>query len=442
MKSLLFAKNASFVLTRLLIGALSALFISSFLARTLGPEGYGIYALAILCPMLAVAIGGLGLGPASVYFVSKGSFGLPEVVAKNIVISLATAGIVAMIGLVIVWSYGQELLPNVPLPLLVIALLMTFPMMMFGHLAAIFQGLQNFKEHGFFTLLPQVTSAMLLVGGFWLFGGKLTVAVLAWGGGYVLALAVVLYRFRAEIKLFFFSIKIRSHYLSESLKYGLKSHVGNLITFLNYRINVYLLGALAGTHAVGIYAVTVPVTEAIWLVSNAASAVLFPMVASLQAGHTSRNVTPMVCRWVLLVTVLAALFIGVASEQIVGIFFGAAFFQSTQAVLWLMPGVVLWALARVLSNDIAGRGRPDINLYISLGALFVNIIANLILIPKLGVNGAALASSISYSFLTVTVIFVYSRLLHVRVGELLLPSSDDVRIIRRLLGIIVNREGR
>jgi len=314
--------------------------------------------------------------------------------------------------------------------------------MMFGNLAAIYQGMQNFSLHSVYTLLPQVITTVLLVFCFWLFEDKLTVAVLSWGLGYVLALGAIIYRFRDEITSYKRSSKVRSQYLSESLKYGLKAHIGNLITFLNYRIDVYLLGALAGTYAVGIYAVTVPITEAIWLVSNAASAVLFPLVAKLQENNTSNNVTPLICRWVLLATVLAALLVVVASDLVIRLFFGSAFAESGRVLLWLLPGVVLWAIARVLCNDIAGRGRPEINLFISLGALAVNIIANLVLIPKFGVNGAAIASSISYSLLTVTVVLVYSRLLHVKLSKLLFPSWDDLLIIKSIWGGIVSKAGQ
>ena len=75
MKSLLFVKNFSLVLTRLIIGVATVLLISSFLSRTLGQEVNGIYVLAILCTMLAVAIGGMGVHSASVYFVSRAGLG-------------------------------------------------------------------------------------------------------------------------------------------------------------------------------------------------------------------------------------------------------------------------------------------------------------------------------------------------------------------------------
>ncbi len=442
MKSLLFAKNTSLVLTRMVAGAVSALLIASFLARTLGPEGNGIYALVILCPVLAVAIGELGVGPASVYLISRGRFGIPEIVAKNIIVSLLTASIVSLVGLFIVLLYGHKWFHNVPLSLLVIGLLMIFPLMMFGNLVAIFHGTQNFKLHGFYTVLPRVINAVLLVLFLGFFKGKLTVAVLSWGLGYVFALGAIIYRFRDEVKSFKRSFGLHSQYLSESLKYGLKSHISNLVTILNYRIDVYILGALAGTYAVGIYAVTVPVTEAIWLVSNAASAVLFPLVASQHKDATSKNDTPVISRWVLLVTALAAFLVVVAKDIIIGLFFGRAFAESGTVLLWLLPGVVLWAVARVLCNDIAGRGRPDINLYISLIALVINIIANLVLIPKFGVNGAAIASSISYGLFTIMVVFVYSRLLHVKIRNLILPSWEDLLIAKNTWGRIVNRMGQ
>lgn len=426
MKSLRFAKNVSITMVRLIAGALLGLFVASFLARTLGPEGNGAYALAILFPLMAVAIGGLGLGPATVYFISNGKFPAPEIVAKNTLISLFAATVTVAIGTLLLFVYGQKWFTGVPLSVLILALLITFPLMLFGSLAAAFHGRQDFRQYGFFTLLPQATAAVLFVITLGFVDDKLTAAVSIWGLGYVVALGAIAYRLRNTFRGFFASLQTDSRYLSSVLKYGLISHAGNLVTFLNYRVDIYLLGALAGMHAVGIYAVTVPITEAVWLLANAASTVIFPLVASRQGEVGDKNkTTPFVSRWVFMATVACALIIGGASNQIIAIFFGAAYAEAGRALLWLLPGVALWSVARVLSNDIAGRGRPEINLAISVVALIVNVIANILLIPKFGVIGAAMASSISYGLLTIIVIIVYSRMTQVKIRELLIPEWRD-----------------
>ena len=310
-KSSRFAKNVSIVIIRMVIGGLLGLFVTTFLARTLGPEGNGVYALAILFPLTAVAFGGLGIGPATVYLISSGKFSVPEVIAKNTLISLLAATFTVVIGVLLLFVYGKQWFAGVPFSVLILALLTTFPLMLFGSLVAVFQGRQNFSQFGFFTILPQATAAVFFVITLRFFEDKVTAAVAIWGLGYVVGSGAVLYALQVAFGGFARNLRTESHYLPSVFKYGLTAHAGNLVTFLNYRVDVYLLGALAGLHSVGIYAVTVPITEAVWLLSNAASSVIFPFIASLQGNSVDKNkVTSFVSRWVFFATVTFALVIG------------------------------------------------------------------------------------------------------------------------------------
>jgi Na+-driven multidrug efflux pump len=66
-------------------------------------------------------------------------------------------------------------------------------------------------------------------------------------------------------------------------------------------------------------------------------------------------------------------------------------------MLVLLPGVILLGSAKVLTNEMVGRGYPQYN-SINAGIAFIlTVMFDLILIPRLGVLGAALASSISYT---------------------------------------------
>ena len=65
--------------------------------------------------------------------------------------------------------------------------------------------------------------------------------------------------------------------------------------------------------------------------------------------------------------------------------------------LYLIPGVVLLSYARILSHFFAGIGRPEINTYVASFTTLLNISLNIYLVPKFGVKGAAIATSITYA---------------------------------------------
>ena len=63
----------------------------------------------------------------------------------------------------------------------------------------------------------------------------------------------------------------------------------------------------------------------------------------------------------------------------------------------LLPGVVLLGAGKVLTNDIAGRGYPHYNSIVAGLTLVITVALDLLLIPRMGILGAALASSAAYS---------------------------------------------
>jgi Na+-driven multidrug efflux pump len=63
--------------------------------------------------------------------------------------------------------------------------------------------------------------------------------------------------------------------------------------------------------------------------------------------------------------------------------------------------------AKVLANEIAGRGYPKYNSINAGLALVLTIVFDLILIPRYAVLGAALASTIAYTAIFFTAIGFY-----------------------------------
>ena len=85
----------------------------------------------------------------------------------------------------------------------------------------------------------------------------------------------------------------------------------------------------------------------------------------------------------------------------------------------LLPAVISLSMSKVMTSYIAGRGRPG---PISLGTtitVVANIVANFVLIPRLGIVGASAA----------ILLFVASRLSHRSILTLIVPGREEVRIL-------------
>ena len=118
---------------------------SVIIARMLGPQGRGIYSLAILLPGLLAVFTNLGIGPASVFYIGKKKYSPKEIFGTNIIFAGLISIFTIIIGLMIIFFFSEKLFPGVPKEYLFLAL-SVIPFQFFSGFAVyILLGLQKIK---------------------------------------------------------------------------------------------------------------------------------------------------------------------------------------------------------------------------------------------------------------------------------------------------------
>ena len=110
-------------------------------------------------------------------------------------------------------------------------------------------------------------------------------------------------------------------------------------------------------------------------------------------------------------------------------FFGEAFADSAWAVWLLLPGIVTFSVARVLSMYLLGRNQLRIDLLASFVGLVVTLALDFLLIPHYGFRGAAIASSIAYTCAMVVDLAWVTQTSTISLGALLIVRAQDIRIL-------------
>jgi len=396
---------------------------SVILARVLGPEGRGIYALAILLPSLIVTFGNLGIGPATVYYVAQGEFRRQEILGNNVLLSVGIGGIGIVAGLIVVLFFRENVFPGVAPGYLLLALVLVPVQVFFSYVRYVLLGAQRIKEFNYVQIVQSV-----------LFLGFVALALLGLKAGVNGAILAGLFTWLVVDALVFHlarrvaggvNFKPNISYMKRATTYGIQAHLANILGFLNYRVDMFLVNGFLGPAAVGLYAVGVGLVEKLWMISQAASTVLFPRVAAETDEQRRKEFTPLVARTVLWTTALGALLLALFSRWIVLLLYSEAFLPTVSALQALLVGIVALSAGRVLSNDIAGRGFPGLNIYTGLAAVVTNVILNLFWIPRYGIVGAAWASTVSYTVLFLGVLFFYCRLSGNRWTSVVLPQRGD-----------------
>ena len=278
---------------------------SIILARALGPEGRGEFALACLLPSLIVTFGGLGIGPATAYFVARGDFPRREILGSNLLISIVMGSIGATVGYLMIFFFRQRLFPGVNQGYLYFVLAF-IPIEFFAmYTRHVLLGAQWIRKFNYVDIGQAI-----------LFLGFISFALLGIKTGVMGALiCMLLTNVLTNIACFYWAKNasggiewtLNRTYAKQAVAYGSKVHLANILGFLNYRVDMLFISAFLGSSSVGLYAIGVGLVEKLWLVSQSASTVLFPHVSAEKDESKRKEFTPLVARTVLWVTALGAL---------------------------------------------------------------------------------------------------------------------------------------
>jgi O-antigen/teichoic acid export membrane protein len=102
-----------------------------------------------------------------------------------------------------------------------------------------------------------------------------------------------------------------------------------------------------------------------------------------------------ITNWTFALVFPAFLIMALFSEQIIQILFGKEYLAAAPALTILAFGNLVNAAVGRVGSFMKSRGRTKILLYNSIVVLAVNIALNILLIPKLGITGAAIATASS-----------------------------------------------
>lgn len=392
-----FAQNVTSTFCTQILSLIILFANTALLARVLGPEGKGLISVIMLVPGMLGVFLNAGIGIANVYFTGSRRLDVATLTAN----SLTMAGIASGVGVGIIsilWATGwaEILIPGIPIWLVWIAMVGLPFVLINGYFSSILQGLQKIININVISLLQAGLTLVLTFLFVVCFNFGVMGAVIATIGAMVFAVVGITYFITHQGGIIV--PKWDLPVMHTTLSFGLKGHIGNVLQFFNYRLDVFFINYFLGSKEVGIYSVSVALVELLWYLPNAVSFVIFPKAASTQP-EMMNLFTPKVFRIVLGFTTLGAIGLAFLGKPLIHLVFSFSFDTAYFPLLALLPGVVLLGGAKVLSNDIAGRGYPLYNSINSGVAVILTVILDLILIPSHGILGAAIASSIVYGII-------------------------------------------
>ncbi len=214
--------------------------------------------------------------------------------------------------------------------------------------------------------------------------------------------------------------------LKEMLHYGAFLQLSTLVSTLNKRLSLYLLNTHCDDKSIGVYASGTQVTEGVNIVGQSIGLVEFSALSNTEKAQRAALLTLRFMKLAVLLTFTALLVICLLPTSFFEWVFSGEFADIRPVILLMAPGIVFFSAHTVLANYFSGTGKPKYNLYASLIGLSVTLVSAFILIPRLGIRGAAITTTLTYTALFVYQWIVFHRLTGSKLRQLVITKDDLV----------------
>ena len=164
-------------------------------------------------------------------------------------------------------------------------------------------------------------------------------------------------------------------------------------------VDILLLQFLRGSTATGYYKAALNLAEFVWFVPRIVQTTLLHSTSELWSEQRHEAITQLstkVTRYALLFTLLLVIGLGTLAEPTVRLYYGPEFSPAVLPLVILLPGAMGFAVARPILAIGQGNGEFRYLIYATGGAAVVNLLLNVALIPRFGIEGAAVATTVGY----------------------------------------------
>lgn len=388
-----YLKNSGWMFIARILSLAISFFVTTFIARYLGPYNYGQLSYAISFVGIFSFISSLGIDSVLYREILKYKDQKDIYMGTALVLKL-WAGLLASVLCILgaYWSGTQDIAL-----LLITIISFTFIFNSFNIIIFEFQASVDSK-------IPSIIAvAVTLI----LSIGKIAVAIFDKG---IIYLSIILLLESILYAVLYIVFRIRKYgsiskwsfdktVAVSILKDSWPMMFSTAFALIYARIDQVFIKSLIDVEAVGIYDAAVRLSEVWYFLPNIILASLFPAI--MNARNTDLTVYYKRIKYVLLLMLVLSVGIAIPAtilaKQVVYIIFGPAFIASyfiLQIYIWSLIGTYI---NHAISHFLIAENYRRMLFTSSLVGMMLNVVLNIVLIPKYGIAGAAIATLISYT---------------------------------------------
>jgi O-antigen/teichoic acid export membrane protein len=404
------------------------------IARYLGPSGKGVLSLIMSFLATVLMLGMFGIDEANIYFTSSKKASHKNILANGLFHTLLISCICVSLFLIFAKWFVTNPLKSLDIKYFYIIVGLVPFYFLNQHAKSMLLGHRAIYRYNIFVIMQFVILLLVhltLIPVLGLFGGVLAIIIST------LTLTILGIIFVLKYGLSGSSVDIPL--LRKSYKFGVKSQLGIIFSFLNQRLALFIVNYFLGPYHVGIYAIAVAVAELPWHLPSAVATILFPWIADMKREDATRFAA-YILRNVIFVTAVIVVILAVIGRYVIIVLFGDAFRESTLLLYVLLPGILALGITRILGGYFQGIGRPELGTLMVSFSFVETIALDLLLIPRLGTLGAAIAASVSYITSAIVGLYIITRVGHIKLIDAVVPRWREITRLPEFFKLLRRRK--
>lgn len=382
------------------------------ITRTLGAESMGIYALSTTILAIITTFGNLGFSTALLRFVSEYSTLNRRDLLKEIYLKatkiIIPFSIILTILLFSLSNFISEYIfnsPDLSIYFRLISLAVLPSILSMINLESL-RGLKKIKEYAFISNISIAGLSLfsLLILLIFFRNSSLPIVALLISHAFIAMYSYKVWRKHSKIQ----GITVKNELKTENImKVALPLLFSSSLFLVIDWTDTIMLGIYSTEIDVGIYHVCLKLALLTSITLYAINSIAAPKFAEYYAKRDLKSLEMIVhqsTRLMFWTSVPIVLIYLIFPSFVLGIF-GSDFKKGAIALIFLSIGQFVNVISGSVGYFLQMTGKEKVFQYIIFAATIINIILNMILIPRYGINGAAFASMVSISFWNLTSMF-------------------------------------
>lgn len=372
-----------------IIVILSTLLISIFINRGLGVQVKGEYAYIINFVEILYIVGGIGLGEAYSMFKKEELNNRNTFVLLSITQGIAVFIIGCLLCSLININYGM-----------IITVLTSFAVIRAN--LTIISVVENSIKRNIISTAVNVFYLILLINLYFINKCNLNTVLICYGLNEIIRCIIFIYIYKMPPRL----EKISIIKLKKIYSIGILTMIITLLISVNYSIDTIMLKYMTNSYNVGIYSVGVTFSNIFLLIPDAFKEVLF-------GDSSNENFSRKTIFSAIKVSFIASSVILIGfilfGKFAIKLLYGIDYINAFGVTLIIFIGSLSMIFFKILQPIYIVEGKQKKAICFLVCSAIVNIILNIMLIPKYGYYGTAIASAISYTVCGGLFFFDYLR---------------------------------